>query len=336
MEKKVYAFELSGEHETIPRSEARALLEVYSKSFKELCCLDQCLLVEAEDLDALALGQRLAMTHRVIDVLAACDANLDSLAEATMQMDLPEKCYRVRAKRIKQASMPGNIVEREVGRALFRRGYRADLRCPEIELRAIIADDKVVLGREVACPDRSSFEARRPHLKPFFHPGVLMPRMARALVNLSQAMPGERLLDPFAGTGGILVEACLIGIKGIGVDVQPRLVRGARENMISMDCTLISGDAKRLPFKDASIESAVLDTPYGRSALIEAKSKEDLLIESLAELRRVLKPGRRMVIVADRQIDCFFDNSGFDVLQVHSDRVHRSLTRYIFICSRRW
>jgi tRNA (guanine10-N2)-dimethyltransferase len=183
-------------NETIPRSEARALLEVYSKSFKELCCLDQCLIVEAEDLDALALGQRLAMSHRIIEVMATCDANLDSLAEAAMQMDLPQKSYRVRAKRIKQASLPGNIVEWEVGRALFLRGFRAVLRCPEIELRAIIADDKVVLGREVACPDRSSFEARRPHLKPFFHPGVLMPRMARALVNLSLAMPGERLLDP--------------------------------------------------------------------------------------------------------------------------------------------
>lgn len=334
MQKKVYAFELSGEHETLPRSEALALLEIYSKEFKELCSPDQCLLVEAEWIDATALGQRLAMTHRIIEVLTACKANLDSLAEAAMKMDMPEKCYCVRAKRIKQALLPGNIVEREVGRALYRRGYRANLQNPEIELRAIIADDEVILGKEVARPDRSSFEARRPHLKPFFHPGVLMPRMARALVNLSQAMPGERLLDPFAGTGGILVEACLMGIKGIGVDVQSQLVRGARENMMSMDCTLISGDAKRLPFKDASIETAVLDTPYGRSALIEAKSKEDLLIESLAELRRVLKPGRRMVIVADRQIDYHFDNSGFDVIQVHSDRVHRSLTRHIFVCQR--
>jgi tRNA (guanine10-N2)-dimethyltransferase len=335
MEKKTYAFELSGEHETLPRSEALALLEICSKSFKELRSLDQCLLVEADGIDAIALGQRLAMSHRLIEVLAISDANLDSLAEAAMKIDLPHKSYCVRAKRIKQARLPGNVVEREVGRTLFRRGYRADLGSPEIELRAIIADDRVVLGREVARPDRSSFEARRPHLKPFFHPGVLMPRMARALVNLSQAKPGERLLDPFAGTGGILVEACLMGITGIGVDVQTQLVRGARENMTSMDCTLISGDAKRLPFKDASINSAVLDTPYGRSALIEAKSKEDLLIDSLAELKRILKPGRRMVIVADRQIGYHFDNSGFDILQVHSDRVHRSLTRHIFLCSRR-
>jgi tRNA (guanine10-N2)-dimethyltransferase len=335
MDKKVYAFELSGEHETLPRSEALALLGIYSKSFKEICCLDQCLLIKSDGIDAAALGQRLAMTHRIIEVLAVCDADPDSLAKAAAKIDLPHKSYCVRAKRIKHAPLPGNIVEREVGRALYRRGYRADLKNPEIEIRAIISDEKVILGREVARPDRSSFEARRPHLKPFFHPGVLMPRMARALVNLSLAMPGEQLLDPFAGTGGILVEACLIGIRGIGVEVQPRLVRGARENMASMDCTLISGDAKRLPFKNSSIESAVLDIPYGRSALIEARSKEDLLIESLSELQRVLKHGRRMVIVADRLIDRHIDDSGFDVLEMHSDRVHGSLTRRLFVCSKR-
>ncbi len=334
MEEKIYAFELSGEHETLPRSEALALLEIHSGSHREICSRDQCLLIEAKDLDAPALGQRLAMTHRIIEVLAVCSTNLGSLADAVARMDLSKGSYRIRAKRIKKAALPGDIVEKEAGRVLFRRGYRADLKNPEIDLRAIITGDKIVLGREVACPDRSSFEARRPHLKPFFHPGVLMPRMARALVKLSQACAGERLLDPFAGTGGILVEACLMGIKCIGVDVQPQLVRGARENMTCMDCTLIAGDAKRLPFKDASIESAVLDIPYGRSALIEAVSKEDLLTESLAELQRVLKPGRRIVVVADRPIGDHLERSEFEILQVHSDRVHRSLTRYIFVCRR--
>jgi tRNA (guanine10-N2)-dimethyltransferase len=334
MKKKIYAFELSGEHETLPRREALALLEIHSDSYREICRMDQCLLVEAMDLDAPTLGLRLAMTHRIIEVLDICDANLDSLADAAARMDLPQKSYRIRGKRIKKAALPGDIVEKEAGRVLFRRGYRADLKNPEIDLRTIITEDKIVLGIEVACPDRSSFEARRPHLKPFFHPGVLMPRMARALVNLSQVCAGERLLDPFAGTGGILVEACLMGIKCIGIDVQPQLARGARENMTSMDCTLTSGDAKRLPFKDASIESAVLDIPYGRSALIEAVSKEELLTESLAELQRVLRPGRRMVVVADRPISDHLERSEFKILQVHSDRVHRSLTRYIFVCQR--
>ncbi len=334
MDKKIYAFELSGEHDTLPRSEALALLEIYAEGFREMCCLDQCLLVEADKLNAPALELRLAMTHRVIEVLAECGADPDSLAEIVSMIDLPRKSYRIRAKRIKHAAMPGNIAEREIGRALFRRGYRADLKNPEIELKAVITGDRAIIGQEVACPDRSSFEARRPHLKPFFHPGVLMPRMARALVNLSQAMPGEQLLDPFAGTGGILVEACLMGINGIGVDVQKRLINGARANISGLDCSLMTGDAKHLPFKGESIDAAVLDTPYGRSALIEAKSKDNLLEESLVELHRVLKPGRQMVIVADRPIDEFVRSAAFEILQHHTDRVHRSLIRHIFLCRR--
>ncbi len=331
---KLYAFHLSGEHETLPRSEALALLEICSSRFKEIRLLDQCLLAEAEDLDAKALELRLGMTHSVIEVLAVCDASIDALAKAVKDAELPSKPYRIRAKRIKHADMKADQVEREVGKWLLRRGYRADLKNPEVDLKALITEEKLIFGVEIAHPDRSGFEDRRPHLKPFFHPGVLMPRIARALVNIVQARPGERLLDPFAGTGGILVEACLIGIPCIGVDVQRSLIRGATANITGLNCNLVLGDAKRLPFRDASTDSAVLDIPYGRSALIRAESKDELLKDSLAELNRVLKPNKKMAIVADRPIDGYLKDADFNVIEIHEERVHRSLIRHIFICSK--
>ena len=331
---KTYAFELSGEHESLPRCEALALVEAFSTRFSEIEFIEQCLIVEAEDLDVETIGRRLAMTHRIIEVLAVCPADLDALAEAASCLQLPPKKYLVRARRIRNAAPPADAVEHEVGRILFARGYRADLSHPELLLRAIITSGKIVLGVEVARTDRSSFEMRRPHLKPFFHPGVLMPRMARSLVNLTQVRAGEILLDPFAGTCGILIEACLIEVNGVGIEVQPSLVRGARCNLQGLDCSLLLGDAKRLPLKDASIDAAVLDTPYGRSAKIMAASKELLLKESLGELFRVIRPGRRMAIVADRSIEEMIEEVGFVLLQKHTDRVHRSLTRQIFICSR--
>ena len=161
-----------------------------------------------------------------------------------------------------------------------------------------------------------------------------MPRMARALVNLTQVRAGEMLLDPFAGTCGILIEACLIGIQGVGIEVQTRLVKGALCNLHTLDCSLLLGDAKRLPLQNSSIDAAVLDTPYGRSAKILAKSKEFLLQESLSELFRVIKPDRRMVIVADSSLDALLANAGFEIIQKHTDRVHGSLTRQIFLCQR--
>jgi tRNA (guanine10-N2)-dimethyltransferase len=331
---KTYAFELSGEHETLPRSEALALVEIFSSRFCVVASLDQCLIVDAEDLDVQVLGQRLAMTHRIIEVLAISDANLEALAQSVSQLVLPRKRYLVRARRIKDAAPGADAVEHEVGRILFQSGYRADLLRPEMVLRAVITTGKIVLGREAARTDRGSFEARRPHLKPFFHPGVLMPRMARSLINLTQVRAGEMLLDPFAGTCGILIEACLIGILGLGVEVQTRLVKGALCNLQSLDCSLLLGDAKRLPLQNSSIDAAVLDTPYGRSAKILAKSKEFLLQESLSELFRVIKRGRLMVIVADSSLEALLANAGFHIIQKHTDRVHRSLTRQIFLCQR--
>ncbi|HOE44968.1 THUMP domain-containing protein [Methanothrix soehngenii] len=331
---KSYAFELSGEHESLPRCEAIALVEIFSDRYREQSYLDQCLIVEAEGLDVRALGERLAMTHRIIEVMAICEADLEDLARSVALLSLPDESYRIRARRIKNASPRADAVEHEIGRVLLGKGIRADLESPKIELRAVITSGKIILGVEVARVDRSSFEARRPHLKPFFHPGVLMPRMARSLVNLTQIRAGEQLLDPFAGTCGILVEACLMGIECLGIEVQGRLVKGAVCNLENMNCALVLGDAKRLALKDASICGAVLDIPYGRSARILASSKEDLLKESLSELFRVIRPGRRMVIVADGPIDSQISNAGFKVIQSHLDRVHRSLIRHIFLCQR--
>ena len=331
---KRYAFELSGEHESLPRCEAIALVEIFSDRYREQSYLDQCLIVEAEGLDVRALGDRLAMTHRIIEVMAICEADLEDLARSVALLSLPDESYRIRARRIKNASPRADAVEHEIGRVLLGKGIRADLKSPNIEQRAVIISGKIILGVEVARVDRSSFEARRPHLKPFFHPGVLMPRMARSLVNLTQIRAGERLLDPFAGTCGILVEACLMGIECLGIEAQGRLVKGAICNLENMNCALVLGDAKRLALKDASIYGAVLDIPYGRSARILASSKEDLLKESLSELFRVIRPGRRMVIVADGPIDSQISNAGFRVIQSHLDRVHRSLIRHIFLCQR--
>jgi tRNA (guanine10-N2)-dimethyltransferase len=330
---QAYAFELSGEHPTLPRSEALALVRVYASSWHELLYLDQCLIVEACGADMHAISRRLALSHSIICVLSIMDASAEGIAEGMASIALPYLPYRVRARSVRSAGMSGQAVEQAIGRELFRRGLRADLKHPSLDLRAIITTGKIVFGYLISSVDRSSFEARRPHLKQFFYPGVLMPRTARALVNMTCIREDERLLDPFAGTGGILVEACLAGARSVGVDVQEKLARGAKCNVCGMNCTIIAGDARRLPIKDESIDAVVTDPPYGRSAVIRAESKEELLDLGLREIHRVLRPGRLAVVVADRLIDDLIMGSGLKIVEKHSERVHRSLTRQIFVCS---
>ncbi|GAH56289.1 unnamed protein product, partial [marine sediment metagenome] len=75
-----------------------------------------------------------------------------------------------------------------------------------------------------------------------------MPKIARALVNLSGVKEKELFLDPFCGTGGILIEAGEIGARVIGIDVQGKMVRGAEENLgfYGLNGNLIVGDASKI------------------------------------------------------------------------------------------
>ena len=327
-----YAFELSGEHPTIPRSEALALLAVTSSGYQVVAEGERSLVIEARDLDFPRIGARMGMVHRVVEVAAEGEPTPEGVAEAAAGLDLPDRSYRVRAKRLGGAPLGSDEVERMVCSVLWRRGYHADLAAPEVEIRAIVTAERLYLGREVARADRTGFRDRRPHKKPFFHPGAILPKLARALVNLSCVREGERLLDPFAGTGGFLVEAGLMAVRGLGVDVQEEIVRGSATNLAGLDTALIVGDAMRLPLKDESIEAAVSDAPYGRSALIQAGSRDELLAGSLAELRRVLVPGRRTIYVDDRPVGGAIEEAGFEILEAHQERVHRSLTRHVFVC----
>ena len=51
--------------------------------------------------------------------------------------------------------------------------------------------------------------------------GKFHPQMIRALLNIIKIKQGETLLDPFVGSGTSILEAQLLGINGIGIDISP-------------------------------------------------------------------------------------------------------------------
>jgi tRNA (guanine10-N2)-dimethyltransferase len=153
--------------------------------------------------------------------------------------------------------------------------------------------------------------------------------MARTLVNIACTRAGETLLDPFCGTGGILIEAELLGMHAIGSDFDPAMIAGSRLNAKGSD--LLIGDATSLPFPDHSIDSIVTDFPYGQSVcILKADTMDQLYSDALSEIRRVLRPGRRAVVVTHRDISTIAAQH-MNVLQQHNQRVHKSLTRRVLV-----
>ncbi len=163
----------------------------------------------------------------------------------------------------------------------------------------------------------------------FFIPGVMMPRMARTLINLTCTHAGDIILDPFCGTGGILIEAEMLGMRSLGSDFDPLMVHGSVRNVTSSH--LLLADATSLPCARGTIDAVVTDFPYGQSVCIKKTDTLDqLYADALEEIRYVLKTGHRAVVVTHLDISDIAQHY-MTILQQHEQRVHKSLTRRILV-----
>ncbi|MFL5827848.1 MAG: class I SAM-dependent methyltransferase [Thermoleophilaceae bacterium] len=134
-----------------------------------------------------------------------------------------------------------------------------------------------------ACPYGQRFWVEAPH------PFITRARLAEALA----PRPGERLLEVGPGTGyytlGVAEAVGADGRLDI-VDVQQEMLdhttRAAREAGLG-NLTPHLSDARSLPFGDGEFDGAYLVTVLGEVPDQDA---------ALRELRRVLKPGARLVV----------------------------------------
>ena len=61
--------------------------------------------------------------------------------------------------------------------------------------------------------------------------GMLPPKLAQTIINLTQPTPGSTVLDPFCGTGVILQEASIMDFDVYGTDIEQRMVEYSAKNM---------------------------------------------------------------------------------------------------------
>ena len=157
-----------------------------------------------------------------------------------------------------------------IGEVFTSQGWRVDLTGPGVTIHLLIDGHNLFWGiPRFEKPPRKGWKDRVATLRPFFKPVSLDPRHARLMLNLCGAGNGL-LLDPMCGTGGILVEAGISGIRAMGVDLDPEMVEGSRKNLEwcgASSVDLRCGDATRLQELGISEVVAVcFDPPYGRNA----------------------------------------------------------------------
>lgn len=65
--------------------------------------------------------------------------------------------------------------------------------------------------------------------------GKFHPQMIRALINIIKLQKGETLLDPFVGSGTAVLEAQIMGINAMGLDISPLCVLISKVKTQSLD-----------------------------------------------------------------------------------------------------
>jgi len=244
--------------------------------------------------------------------------------------DLGRGTVRVRARDIQGLTgVSTGEAERRLGDVLTDQGYGVDLEDPDRELRALFTEGVCAIGW-VEGETAREFGSRRPTDRPFFQPGSMDPMLARALVNIAGARPGANVVDPMCGTGGLLLEAGLVGARVLGVDAQWKMVRGAAENLAAYldgGFATVRGDATRLPVRDGAADAVVFDAPYGKQSKVVGDLAA-LVSDALGEARRVAP---RTVLVADRSWTDEAREAGWTVDERIERRVHRSLVRQIHL-----
>lgn len=299
---------------------------------------------------------RLAYTRAAHEAIARTDADLAGATAALEAAPLDRTgSVAVRARNVRNTTdVSTSEAERELGGVLVDRGFDVDLDDPDHVLRALFsagerAEHDAVPGADgvaasvcalgwVAVEAARDF-APKPTDRPFFQPGSMAPADARAYVNLSGVAPGRTLLDPMCGTGGLPLEAGLVGADALACDAQRKMVRGTRANLREYvgDASdgpswhVARGDATDLPLRDDAVDAVAFDAPYGRQSKVARHELAALVSGALAEAARV---AARAVMVADRDWRAEAHAAGWTVDAVFERRVHRSLTRHVLVLDR--
>jgi tRNA G10 N-methylase Trm11 len=143
---------------------------------------------------------------------------------------------------------------------------------PNSEILAAFTHKHLYFARTLFVYD-SSLQQYRDESRPYISSEIsTSPKICRTLLTLAGARPGDTVLDPFCGTGTILMEAAMLGMKVIGVDIDGNQVQGTKSNLIwfgkdsgqQVDFEIIRGDARELSrLVNRQVDAVVFEPSLG-------------------------------------------------------------------------
>jgi 23S rRNA G2445 N2-methylase RlmL len=225
--------------------------------------------------------------------------------------DLGEGSFRVSCDRIGGPhAFHYAEVAAEVGGAISE--YYAPNITPKMKdydvcIRSDVVGNWVVLGTQLNVEDMSKDR----HFLKFRNAVTIKTNLAYDMVRLGDIKDGDFVVDPFCGSGTLLLEALEVYQKRIfcfGLDVSRRSADGARDNAVTEGygsdvCNFVCADVRaiRRHVKDEQVDAMITNMPWGvRTGDKNVKDLRTMYETFLRTSWYVLKPGARLVMLVLR------------------------------------
>jgi tRNA (guanine10-N2)-dimethyltransferase len=333
----VYGVLLQGDHPTLPHAELAALQAVHGSQAKPLSTERVQLVPDAGPLEhmvhAAAWGEQ---WHT-----AECsDAGITEAAAAVLARTDGQGSGAVVVRRFgHKKSNLGPVAARTIGGALADAGHAIDLTLPDTRIYAWLGEGKLFVGKLMGEP-AGAFESRISNRRAHFSPVSMHPRRAAGLVHLARAPAGGRILDPFCGTGGIVMESARMGFDTWASDLDAQMVQGTMQTLTDvaetpLDATAFQADIGDVPSMVGGIEGICTDLPYGGASSTHDEAIGQLYERAMQVFAEVLPRGGRAVVGhAKPSLLSRAAQYGLIEREHHEEFVHRSLTRHYSVFER--
>ena len=364
----------SGWHPSLFRAEANALVGPIETLHPRIAFVTQSESILDRLSDASLVDDVLHHTSRLwsYDQILSTSELAAHIAEWAEDF-LPSGTFAVRSRRLGTGvdGISRREVESESGTLIVSESRPVDLEEPENEIVVVLAGpddppshwDDTNSGKMVVWGLRDkaasgAYIGTPPTDRPFFKPVTLDPRLARAMVSLTRSRGDPTtVVDPFCGTGGIAIEASMLGLDVLASDLDPEMVQGTLTNLQwtsgpgGFRVEEHSAESIHELWGEVSGCSFVFDPPYGRNAWTSDDGLE-VLLGALSSARQMSPDGSVCTMlptspealegpISDHlqvlgrewgEVRSVIRDTGWEVSMSTPVRVHRSLSRLVVLC----
>ena len=232
----------------------------------------------------------------------------------------PSICREIRADlgsyKVKSSFIP--LKERKISTASIDNNKILE---DGFELVVGIGSKSAYLGKTIAIQDYKSYSFRdygRPARDP--HAGMIPPKLAKMMINLSNKNKDAKILDPFCGSGTFLEELALLGYKNItGADLEEKAVNDSKTNLnwvfenyhlekTNFNLNFLRSDVREISGRVQSDSiDAIITEPYLGSVRArhfslpqitrEIKELQELYLTAFNEFNKILAKDGKIVII---------------------------------------